>query len=397
MVKDFIDNLAERMEDNEKEEKDPGLIKARERDLDPASWPTESVDAHEWENAPCGRACLGRTLRWLRARALYSMQPADRDWTYRWKHARWMLVLPALLVLPGVAGAAWLLYLATILFVDDPFSLLNAACRFKVWALIYWGLAPILYDHIFFYFLLTNPAAGAGSCAVEAEQLLLNHQLPPLLASLDLACFYLSNLLCFGLYLRHKLVLYDRLPEEQRGRTMRWLVELFPSLHERFARLSPRAPLDTHEKGAATWEVTLLMRYDLAAVLGSALVQQLFLVFGILGLRGFDALLGCLDFLAMGATVTNTIPADRLPAVLHHRGYAVNALALLGAPFLLFKLPVVGEMIHMLRVTGFDLQGDVRLAMMPAAMQVKWCEELKLMSEAEPLLADKTYRPPELR
>lgn len=168
----------------------------------------------------------------------------------------------------------------------------------QVWALIYWGLAPILYDHIFFYFLLTNPAAGAGSCAVrspsthrartarshtspsltaeravvsalpasspqvEAEQLLLNHQLPPLLASLDLACFYLSNLLCFGLYLRHKLVLYDRLPEEQRGRTMRWLVELFPSLHERFARLSPRAPLDTHEKGAATWEVTLLMRYD---------------------------------------------------------------------------------------------------------------------------------------
>ncbi len=45
---------------------------------------------------------------------------------------------------------------------------------------------------------------------------------------------------------------------------------------------------------------------------------------------------------------------------------------------MLFKLPYIGELLHQIRLTGFDAAGNLRVAMPAEAMQIKWKNELSL-------------------
>ena len=52
-----------------------------------------------------------------------------------------------------------------------------------------------------------------------------------------------------------------------------------------------------------------------------------------------------------------------------------TTLSLLAAPFVLWKIPVVGELIHQMRPTGFDEAGGLRLTMSLADMKEKYVRE----------------------
>ena len=51
--------------------------------------------------------------------------------------------------------------------------------------------------------------------------------------------------------------------------------------------------------------------------------------------------------------------------------FICTTLSVLAAPFVLWKIPVVGELIHQMRPTGFDEAGGLRLTMSLADMKTK--------------------------
>ena len=82
---------------------------------------------------PFPAAGLGAQLEWVRARVLYSFCPADRDVSYAIRHARWMLIVPFLLVCPFIADFMWTILLTVILSTrKDPYQLMNGVWLFKV-------------------------------------------------------------------------------------------------------------------------------------------------------------------------------------------------------------------------------------------------------------------------
>ena len=94
------------IEQNEREDEHPLLIRFRLRSAYPETWPPPLAYADDrWA--------------WLRSKILYSYCPADRDLLYAIRIERWMLAVPLSLVCPGISNVAWLgllsLLLATVL------------------------------------------------------------------------------------------------------------------------------------------------------------------------------------------------------------------------------------------------------------------------------------------
>lgn len=171
-----IAELLRRLDENDAEENDATLIGIRENQLDESRWP----------KAP---GYLPNPLAWLKARALYSYCPADVDLSYAIRHERWMLIMPLLLICPGIAAVVWLpLLLLLLCTVHEPYQLLLAIWSFKTFVFLMWGLVPILLDHLMLYTLLTDTAIGThASCAAAARS-----SLPPWAAAVLDAIFGLE-------------------------------------------------------------------------------------------------------------------------------------------------------------------------------------------------------------
>lgn len=189
---ELCDEVLRRIDENEAEERHPLLISMREKSVDPTEWPEPpTYEANK--------------LQWLRCKLLYSLCPADRDMSYALRHERSLLILPLLLVCPGIATFTWLLVIAVKLTVRrDPYQLLNGIWTYKLFLVLLWGLLPVIEGHVSHYALLTDPS-DPTSCADLAR----GHFLPSFVRdtmdsfiTLKLGVFYLNWLLCYALYLK---------------------------------------------------------------------------------------------------------------------------------------------------------------------------------------------------
>ena len=335
MVVSAVDELLSRLTAKEEEERAMELLSRRANNLAPEEWP-----------GPPDR--ISQPYAWLRARVLYSFCPADRDVGFALKRARWMLIVPLMMVAPVVSTPLWLLLILLVLIsVDDPFQLLNAAWLFKLYALIIWGLLPIIESHLERYVLLTS-TSGHSSCSG-----LTRHLMPaPLrgvadaLEILELDTFYLCWILCYALFYKARRSLLTQQDEGHRAGTYVGVQGIY----------DPNVDFEI---------VTRLFRFDVAVFLLFTLIQRSYLVYVILGKSGVSYLV---------AWHTDLDQAHIGPYIFH-RYYAANAVALIALPHLVFKLPIIGELLHHIHTTGYDQSGAVRLAMSHEDRQSKWRRE----------------------
>ena len=152
----------------------------------------------------------------------------------------------------------------------------------------------------------------------------------------------------------------------------------------------------------------MLHRYDLGVFVLISTVQHVYLTYAVLGRSGVSALVTTLDPLALGHYMPEPVPAELYGQYMYHKIYVANALALACMPHLLFKLPVVGELLHQVRaisppsprhlpaispptppfltpsllhqvrLTGFDQAGHLHLMMSSSDMQLKWDREVQI-------------------
>ena len=82
--------------------------------------------------------------------------------------------------------------------------------------------------------------------------------------------------------------------------------------------------------------------------------------------------LGLLNlYFRMDTTIVQAV-VDPTREELLFESFICTTVSLLAAPFLLWKIPVVGELIHQMRPTGFDRGGGLRLTMSLADMKKKY-------------------------
>ena len=366
-----------RMEAKDLEVKGVGSARLRhviKRDLEVGSWPPPPP-AHP------------PSLAWLRAKVLYALFPADKHSAYFMsaEGARWGMVPLALLWLPlfGVSTLAWLVLLLFIVVVDDQYQLAQYVWSFRVYALVVWGLLPLFSVYFSSLFCATDPTpqtggGGGGFCAGAHGSLW------------ETRLFVLNWLLCYGVFGLYRAV------RSQQLKSRRPINKL---LYEKAESDSSSSSDDGGENGpsspsssSSSEDPEALARRDARGIRGRAPVAR---ATGseLAAVMKFDACATALLFLVahldltyrvLGATTLSAFfthlvtPYDAVDtrAVVHFE-FQASLLGLIALPWLLFVIPFVGEMLHQMRITGFDQQGHLRLWLEPYQMRDKWDDELE--------------------
>lgn len=349
-----LDELLRRIDANEEELTDPLINRMRESQLIPSNWP------------PAPKYEPGNRVEWLRARVLYAWCPADRDLAYAQKHERWMLVVLLMFICPGIANLVWVMLLTLLLLgkgllgflsggtcvnTNDPYQLLNGIWMFKIFAFFFWGILPIILDHASLFFVLTSRESPA-SCAALARSFA-----PPFLQSVfdfgervEIACFCVSWVLCYALWRKAKWCIGRKQAGDDLG-------------------------LFTNDKDIDVRVLSMLFTYDFVVFAVFTLVQQVYLSAVVLGRPGVTGFFNSLDHIGIQGLMLEPVPPELQGQYLYYRLYTVNLMALTCFPHVLFKLPFIGELLHQVRLTGFDQAGQLHLQMTAADMQVKWRSE----------------------
>ena len=363
----LLDSCIKRMESAELEEKGIGSARLRHvirRDRQPSSWPGPPP-------------MFPNFLAWLRAKVLYAMFPADKHQAYFWNVATWgQWVWLAFVFTPfGVSSVAWLLLFSFIILVDDQYMLFNYIRYFKLYALVLWGILPMIGDHFMAYFYLTSPEAvtchtlGARfvSPLWHGRLFVLNWAL----CYVAFGAFWLTRKKQQAARRPVNRLLYEKLDSDSSssdsdddggGASSPSSQSSSSSEDEALRRIRGSAP----KHRATAREVTLLMKYDLAASLIFGVASFLDLA---CRLHGVTTFVGLLD-----EFVTLNREDDALARV--HFDYGTRYLALLALPYVIFAIPFVSDVLHQMRPTAFDQEGRLRLMLEPWQMKEKWDDEV---------------------
>ena len=298
------------------------------------------LDLSTWPPPPRWRP---NVLRALRARVLYSLFPADKSVFYVLRQP-FALFLMLLLIAPyGISTVAWTLLL---LVIDNrgEYQLVNWILLFKVTNFVKWGWLPLLKNYLALYFRAT-----AGDCDVPAP-----FDVSANFASALFVGSWVLGWLAFGLY---------KCRRKQRAAELMRIRQL-EALHA-----------ETTLQGAVLAEDALLTRIMLWD----------FLSFWLVVLLGSLDLVLRIDRSAFHHLVPNWSEFFRgATSDVHHTYFfelLTCVLGLTSLPFVLFKLPDVGQLMLRMHPTGYDQAGRLRLVLTMRAMKKKWQaeEDLKKM------------------
>ena len=268
---------------------------------------------------------------------LYALYPADKTISYVVFQQPWMLAVTCLLMAPfGVATASWLFLFSCIIGVDDEYQLFNYITSFKTYAFLVGGMLPMFVDYFVFYFRATSGGnSGDPSMYMQVTDWL----------------FLLNWMLCYVAFYRYKRV---------------------RKLH--YEDGVPRIIL-TGDADSGDWEPTIAMKYDAVATIAVVVIMLV-------------------DF------VVRVRPGSDDSATTRNRlwwNFFTVVLSLSAAPFVLFKLPGLGPLVHGLRATGYDQSGNLRLEMSLPHCRAKYESETGVKSRsASSLLSPNTYMPPKV-
>jgi hypothetical protein len=290
-------------------------------------------DLSTWPPAP---SYCPNVLRTLRARVLYALFPADKSIWYIVQQPL-AIFLMFLLVAPfGISTVMWMLLL--LLIEKGEYQLVNWVLLFKSTNFLKFGLLPLFKNYFELYFRVT-----AGNCHVPG----------PLDTSANVAnALFIGSWslgwLAFGLY-KHRRA--QRAAELSDGYTV-GEGGLQGAVLADDLLLTRMMIWDF----IAFWLVILFGALDLVSRVDGAtfsrLGSQLILFFG-------------------GGGAVDTLHTDFFELL-------TCALGLTSMPFLLLKLPDVGQFLLRLFPTGYDQAGHLRLMMSIREMKKKWEAEQDL-------------------
>ena len=293
---------------------------------------TKQLEPREW---PCFPSLVHAPFSWMRAHYLYGIGAADKSISYRVFNKPWMLLvwlsrfLPPVFPLFPITLLSWTMHVLCLARVEDEFQLFSFIATFKTYSFVMCGLLPIFGDFFLFYLDLSNEAEEEESDFMEWYNLIVDRWY----IAMWVVCW-----IVFGRYLQVRKKHF-----RQGG-----------SNHRLIATDADSAGLNVHtgDQDTGDHEQTWLMVWD-AAVIGAHVV------FGLLDL-----------YLRIGGTVVEAVFYPSWRTMLFE-SFLITSLSLGSAPFVLWKLPIVGELFHQMRPTGFDKAGQLRLQMSLADMKTK--------------------------
>lgn len=317
LLRDLNAELLNRSKHETLEERDAELRETMHDHVQPENWPLPPSKLNP--------------IRWLRARLLYAVLPADKNQTYQIEVEPWMIGVNLLLVLPG-GIVLWFILGLCILPVDDEYQLFNFIAMFKVYALVFWGLLPVWLDWFSFYLAFTSgtdeasyTACSSGGPSTDLFSLLLDRM------------FATVWVLCWVVFARFKWV---------------------RRLHAR----GQKPPVYTGDEDTGDREVTLAIKYDVAATALVVLGGTADLTYRILrrktALAYFDVLWENI-LTNHGALMVHEVQHMSHGAKLFS-SFLTLSLGFAALPWILFKSPI-GTMLHQMRPTAYDASGAIRL------------------------------------
>ena len=317
LLRDLNAELLNRSKHETLEERDAELRETMHDHVQPENWPLPPSKLNP--------------IRWLRARLLYAVLPADKNQTYQIEVEPWMIGVNLLLVLPG-GIVLWFILGLCILPVDDEYQLFNFIAMFKVYALVFWGLLPVWLDWFSFYLAFTSgtdeasyTACSSGGPSTDLFSLLLDRM------------FATVWVLCWVVFARFKWV---------------------RRLHAR----GQKPPVYTGDEDTGDREVTLAIKYDVAATALVVLGGTADLTYRILrrktALAYFDVLWENI-LTNHGALMVHEVQHMSHGAKLFS-SFLTLGLGFAALPWALFKSPI-GTMLHQMRPTAYDASGAIRL------------------------------------
>jgi hypothetical protein len=320
----------------------------------------------------------------LRAKFLYAVNPADKSLCYGLFHSPSTLLIWTVLYFPPLFPVfpltltLWFFYCLCVITVQDEFTLFNYIASFKTWCFVMCGVLPVFADFFVFYFDISSRQIddhGDDPTALKTRHL-YDHDYS-FLAWYNLVCnraFLALWIVCWLVFARYRRVRSLHFAEEEeagagehsgRQRLHREVQEEgSPKPKERNQALVAKGKSEdasgvaiynavhTGDQDTGDHEQTLLMKWDAIAIL-------------------LHMFLGLLDlYFRMEISMVQAV-FDPTREELLFETFICTTLSLLAAPFVLWKIPVVGELIHQMRPTGFDEAGGLRLTMSLADMKKK--------------------------
>ena len=346
-------------------------------------WRSDALDPAKWPNSPPHT----RPFRRLRAKFLYAVNPADKSLCYGLFHSPPTLLVWIVLYAPPIfpvfafSVAFWWFYFLCVITVQDEYTLFNYIAMFKTWSFAMCGMLPIFAKFFVFYFDISSRQISdhSNDCEVLLSRHLYEHDYS-LLAWYKLIsnrAFISLWVVCWIVYARYRHVRAMHFAQEEVGtgehtgkqrlhHDAREAQAPKPSQpRERNKTLVAQGKSEdesgvtiynavhTGDQDTGDHEQTLLMKWDAIALL-------LHVFLGLLNL-----------YFRMDTTIVQAV-VDPTREELLFESFICTTVSLLAAPFLLWKIPVVGELIHQMRPTGFDRGGGLRLTMSLADMKKKY-------------------------
>jgi len=321
------------------------LRQSKAEALDPARWPIPPP--------------LSRPFHLLRAKFLYAVCAADKSFCYGFFHSPCTLLTWVILYAPPIFPlfpltiALWFFYFLCVITVQDEFTLFNYIASFKTWCFVMCGVLPIFAD----FFLVYFHGVSAEAHDIDAHD--RDYGLLSWYGLVTSRAFIALWVVCWIVFARYRSIrslhfgevaaATDEKPQPPAGKGR----DKQP-VRERNQQMLASAKTTEDESGITIYnavhtgdqdtgdrEQTLLMKWDAVAIL-------LHVLFGLL----------------------EVLIAPTRKELLFE-AFICTTLSVLAAPFVLWKIPVVGELIHQMRPTGFDEAGGLRLTMSLADMKTK--------------------------
>ena len=280
------------------------------------------------------------------------------------------LSFPPLFPFFGISLLSWCFYFLSVVTVPDEFTLFNFIASFKVYCFVFCGVLPLFFDFFVFYWELSTPRQPSeGGClqpssaAEGAQEVLEDEGLTAwFFWYYDLIVqrtFFAIWLLCWVVYLQYVRVRRFHFCKGASRRPMESVNDLEAAVREwaetdGVRRIDPASgAIHTGDKDTGNFEQRLLMGWDAVVIIAHVACVSLDYA-----LRFDSSLLQA----ALAPTETSTIVEK----------FVITSLSIFSAPFLLWKLPVVGELFHQMRPTGFDEAGQLKIVMRLEDMKRKY-------------------------
>jgi hypothetical protein len=322
---------------------------------------------------------------------------ADKSLCYGLFHSPATLLTWVVLCAPPVfpifplTVALWFFYFLCVVTVQDEFTLFNYVASFKTYCFVMCGVLPIFADFFIFYFKVSSrditdrslttindlhmDRTWQGSSAFFAWYGLLTNR-----------AFIALWVVCWIVYARYLCVRSLHFKQEESGtgehagrqqfhharsdspppqpatcntrhRASRNHAAVESGKLEEEGGMTIKNAIHTGDEDTGDHEQTLLMKWD-------AIIIALHVVFGL-----------CDLIFRMKITLFEAVFQPSREELLFET-FICTTLSIFAAPFVLWKIPVVGELIHQMRPTGFDEAGGLRLCMSLADMKKKHEREI---------------------